>query len=84
MKVVSDFILEQFPAWGDAVTTINKIREMSIKAGKDLMPLAEGYIEACFGDEYVDKTAINDFLWFHSEAILAAIGCRVEGGEDDD
>lgn len=84
MKVVSDFVLDQFPAWGGAVNTINKIRELSIESGKDLMSLAESYIEACFGDEYADKCAINDFLWFHSEAILDAIGYKVEGGEDDD
>lgn len=89
MKFVSDFILEQFPAWGDAVKTIEKIRELSIESGKDLMAVAEQYIEECLGctdspESYVEKCEINDFLWFHAEDILAAVGYEVKGGEDDD
>lgn len=79
MKEISS--IEYFDAWSGGRDTLNKI----IEAGDYYVNALDDLIYEYFGDEPIDETTLNDFLWFDDDTIFNAIGLiEDEDDEDDD
>lgn len=75
MKIYKKINLESFEAWGDAIGTLDKVRE----AGKC------DELEAILEDLYPDgmsETGLNDLLWFESETVFEWLGIEEEEEEE--
>ena len=64
IKVYEELTIAEFNAWGSAETTLDIIRE------HDKMEELEELAEEIFGDEPMDETVINDWLWFDRDEIF--------------
>jgi hypothetical protein len=64
IKVYEEITIAEFNAWGSAEITLDIIRE------HDKMEELEELVEEIFGDEPMDETVINDWLWFDRDEIL--------------
>ena len=74
MKIYRETSLESFEAWGDAIGTLDKVRE----AGKC------DELEAILEDLYPDgmsETELNDILWFEPETVFWWLGIEEEEKE---
>lgn len=78
MKEISS--IEYFEAWSGGADTLNKI----IEAGSYYVNALDDLIYDYFGDEPIDETALNDFLWFDDDTIFDAIGLTEDEEEEDD
>lgn len=77
MKEISS--IEYFDAWSGGRDTLNKI----IEAGSYYVNALDDLIYEYFGDEPIDETTLNDFLWFDDDTIFNAIGL-IEDEEDEE
>lgn len=82
MKIMKEIdSIEYFKAWSGGADTLNKV----IEAGSHYVDALDDLIYEYFGDEPIDETALNDFLWFDDDTIFNAIGLiEDEDDEDDD
>lgn len=64
IKVYEELTIAEFNAWGSAEITLDIIRE------HDKMEELEELAEEIFGDEPMDETVINDWLWFDRDEIF--------------
>ena len=64
IKVYEELTIAEFDAWGSAEITLDIIRE------HDKMEELEELAEEMFGDEPMDETVINDWLWFDRDEIF--------------
>ena len=64
IKVYEEITIAEFNAWGSAEITLDIIRE------HDKMEELEELAEEIFGDEPMDETVINDWLWFDRDEIF--------------
>lgn len=80
MKIMKEITsIEYFDAWGGGADTLNKI----IEAGSYYVNALDDLIYEYFGDEPIDRTTLNDFLWFDDDTIFDAIGLT-EDEEDEE
>lgn len=77
-----DFYELKAHSWCGARGTLNDIENAGLE--EELME----YLEEIFGDEEVDETTLNDFLWFSDRTIYEALGLDENGKlieeEEDD
>lgn len=87
MKVVIEYngfaenTMFGFEPWSGAVDTVKALSRA------DKLDEAWEYLESVFEWDEVTDTNINDYLWFESEEIFAAVGLDENGEEpeeDDD
>ena len=64
IKVYEEITLANFNAWQGGEDTLDIIREY------DKMEELEELAEEVFGDEPMDETVINDWLWFDRDEIF--------------
>lgn len=64
IKVYEEITLANFNAWQGGEDTLDIIREY------DKMEELEELAEEMFGDEPMDETVINDWLWFDRDEIF--------------
>lgn len=64
IKVYTEITLADFNAWQGGEDTLDIIREY------DKMEELEELAEEIFGDEPMDETVINDWLWFDRDEIF--------------
>ena len=74
MKIYRETSLESFDAWGDAIGTLDKVRE----AGK--CDELESIIEELYPDG-MSETGLNDLLWFEPETVFKWLGIEEEEEE---
>lgn len=70
MRIYSELDLNTFEAWSGAVNTLDRIRREG-KCGELESVLEENY-------EEIDKTELNDLLWFEPETVYEWVGLRTE------
>lgn len=75
MKIYKEISLESFEAWGDAIGTLDKVRE----AGK--CDELESIIEELYPDG-MSETDLNDLLWFEPETVYEWLGIEEEEEEE--
>lgn len=75
MKIYKEINLESFEAWGDAIGTLDKVRE----AGK--CDELESIIEELYPDG-MSETDFNDLLWFEPETVYEWLGIEEEEEEE--
>ncbi len=72
MRIYSELVdLNTFEAWSGAINTLDRIR----REGK--CEELESVLEELY-PEGIDKTALNDLLWFESETVYEWVGLRTE------
>lgn len=72
MRIYSELVdLNTFKAWSGAINTLDRIR----REGK--CEELESVLEELY-PEGIDKTALNDLLWFESETVYEWVGLRTE------
>lgn len=71
MKISYDLDLNTFEAWSGAVDTLDRIRE----EGKT--EALEAILEDLYPDG-MDETALNDLLWFESDAVFGWLGIKTD------
>ena len=71
MKVFYELDLHNFEAWSGGKDTLKDL-------SYDEISTIESSLEDIFGDEYIDETAINDFLWFERDTIAELLGYKDE------
>ncbi|AXY81131.1 hypothetical protein AVP_15 [Aerococcus phage vB_AviM_AVP] len=65
LYIKEEFNLENFEAWGGAVSRLEEIKEL------DITYIIQAYIEEIFMDkEDVTATDINDLIWFDMDDII--------------
>lgn len=64
IKVYEEITLANFNAWQGGEDTLDIVREY------DKMEELEELAEEIFGDEPMDETVINDWLWFDRDEIF--------------
>ena len=69
MQYVKEFS-EGFKPWSGAVEVYERIER---EAGLDALERA---LEEVFGDDPPTDTEINDYLWFESDSLYAALGMK--------
>ena len=60
-------------SWSDALQTLDDI------ANADLEEEFMDYLEGLFGDEEVEDTTLNDYIWFERDEIYEALGLDENG-----
>lgn len=75
VKEVYDFNNLVYTSWGGAVDTLDTIREHDKE--DDLLALINDIL-SCY-DGGLDRTALNDYLWFDRDEILSNLG--IDTGE---
>lgn len=60
-------------SWSGALQTLNDI------ANADLEEEFMDYLEGLFGDEEVEDTTLNDYIWFERDEIYEALGLDENG-----
>lgn len=79
MKIMKEIdSIEYFKAWSGGADTLNKV----IEAGSHYVDALDDLIYEYFGDDPIDETILNDFLWFDDDTIFDAIGLTEK--EDDE
>ena len=73
-----DFKDLQYNCWGNAIDTLNKVRENDKE--EELMSLLE---TDCFS-EIPNITMVNDLLWFEDKWIFEMLGIDTDSDDDDD
>lgn len=77
MKIYNETSLESFEAWGDAISTLDKVRE----AGK--CDELESILEDLYPDG-MSETELNDLLWFEPETVFEWLGIEEEEEEEEE
>lgn len=77
MKIYSEQSLADFKFWSGAETTAQRIWEEQGREGFDQL---EAILEDLYPDG-IDKTELNDLLWFDAETVYEWLGI---GGENED
>lgn len=77
MKIYNETSLESFEAWGDAISTLDKVRE----AGK--CDALESILEDLYPDG-MSETELNDLLWFEPETVFEWLGIEEEEEEEEE
>lgn len=77
MKVYEEISLQDFEFWSGAKETAEKIED--VNAWDEL----ENLISELYPDG-VDKTALNDLLWFDSDWILESLGIDEDEDEEEE
>lgn len=75
VKEVYDFNDLVYTSWGGAVNTLDTIRENDKE--DELLELINSLLETYDGG--LDRTALNDYLWFDRDDILSDLG--IDTGE---
>lgn len=75
MKIYKEINLESFEAWGNAIGTLDKVRE----AGK--CDELESIIEELYPDG-MSETDLNDLLWFEPKTVYEWLGIEEEEEEE--
>ena len=78
MKIISETSLADFKFWSGAETTAQRIWEEKGREGFDQL---EAILEDLYPDG-IDKTELNDLLWFDAETVYEWLG--IGGGEDEE
>lgn len=60
-------------SWSGALQTLDDI------ANADLKEEFMDYLEGLFGDEEVEDTTLNDYIWFERDEIYEALGLDENG-----
>ena len=60
-------------SWSGALQTLDDI------ANADLEEEFMDYLEGLFGDEEVEETTLNDYIWFERDEIYEALGLDENG-----
>lgn len=60
-------------SWSGALQTLDDI------ANADLEEEFMDYLESLFGDEEVEDTTLNDYIWFERDEIYEALGLDENG-----
>lgn len=76
MEYTVEFNINEFPAWGDAIETIEKIQA----AGK--IEEFENLLEDTFSDTYPTITEVNDFLASEQDYIFKSLGINQNNKTD--
>lgn len=68
-------------SWSGALQTLDDIKDADLE--REFME----HLEDVFGDEEVDATALNDYIWFERDSIYDSLGLdengeRIEDDED--
>lgn len=76
-----DFYILYDNSWSGALQTLDDIKNADLE--REFME----HLEDVFGDEEVDATALNDYIWFERDSIYDSLGLdengeRVEDDED--
>jgi hypothetical protein len=66
--------------WLGGLNTYNNLVERGITDDAILQMLEEFFC----GDEFIDITEINDFLWFESDTVFDYFGISEDEDEDED
>lgn len=64
----NDFYTLKANSWNGALDTLEDIERAGLE--EDFME----YLEEMFGDEEIDETGLNDFIWFERDTIYEALG----------
>ncbi len=81
MKIMSEISsIENFKAWSGGADTLNRV----IEAGNYYVNALDNLIYDYFGNEPIDETTLNDFLWFDDDTIFEAIGLSEDEDEEEE
>lgn len=80
MKIISETSLANFEFWSGAKYTANRIWE---EKGEEGWEQLEAILEDLYPDG-IDKTQLNDLLWFDAETVYEWLGIGEEDKEDED
>lgn len=80
MKIYSEQSLADFKFWSGAETTAQRIWEEQGSEGFDQL---EAILEDLYPDG-IDKTDLNDLLWFDADTVYEWLGIEDEAEDDDE
>lgn len=80
MKIYTEQSLADFKFWSGAETTAQRIWEEQGSEGFDQL---EAILEDLYPDG-IDKTDLNDLLWFDADTVYEWLGIEDEEDEDED